>query len=163
MEVKLRKFILLNIIVILTFAIPFVILFYTTRSNWQNIIFEIWDLLVLIVIVLIFLSNCFRNILFTKGALSHKSIPKIKENVTRVFTVLFSIIIFLLAYGLFEGYQNLRSPVTKYNIDQKISYLFQLITVIIGAYIAYNQNTLLKLITTSVQNKINKSIEEIGS
>ena len=156
-------FLILNIFELAAFTISLSIELYVSTMPFNNINIPLWGLILIISMYSIVLYNSLRNTSLSKAIIHNKKDVSSNKTVTRVITVLFSLVILLLAYGLFQGYESLIMRLNWYTFFRKIAYLCQAITVINGAYIVYHQGTLCKLVETNSISNINNSIEEIGS
>ena len=163
MKRKWTTFLILNIFELAAFTVSLSIEFYLSTWPFGNINIPLWGLILVISMYSIVLYNSLRNTSLSKAIIHNKKDVSSNKTVTRVITVLFSLVILLLAYGLFEGYESLIMRLNWYTFFRKIAYLCQAITVINGAYIVYHQGTLCKLVETNSISNINNSIEEIGS
>ena len=163
MKKKWTTFLILNIFELVAFTVSLSIELYLSTRPFGNINIPLWGLILIISMYSIVLYNSLRNTSLSKAIIHNKKDVSSNKTVTRVITVLFSLVILLLAYGLFQGYESLIMRLNWYTFFRKIAYLCQAITVINGAYIVYHQGTLCKLVETNSISNINNSIEEIGS
>ena len=163
MKRKWTTFLILNIFELAAFTISLCTELYLSTRPFGNINIPLWGLILIVSMYSIVLYNSLRNTSLSKAIIHNKKDASSNQNVTRLITVLFSLVILLLAYGLFQGYETLIMRLSWYTFFRKIAYLFQAITVINGAYIVYHQGTLSKLVETNSISSINNSIEEIGS
>jgi hypothetical protein len=163
MKSRWKIFLVINIVVIVAFAISLIIPLLQTFVFSAGFKTSPLGLLLIAGFSAVVLINCIRNISLCKVVLYNKVDMKVKPGHTSNLTALFSVTIFFLGYGLIRGYDGLRLSFFTRNIFQIIAYIFQVITVVCGAYIIFHQGALSKLAASILEKEINNSIDEIGS
>ncbi len=157
-----KLFLILNVVELICFTMSFIVVLYWAIYPNSGLIIPFWALTLIILMFVIVYYNCLRNIFLTRAVLGERKDINVNQGMTRLLIILFSIVIFLLALGLIQGYENLRFGLNPYVLTHLLSYIFQTLAVISGVYILYHQSNLSKLIAYTADTSIKKSIDDIG-
>ncbi len=159
---KAKAFLLINIIVITSFTLLIILDLLEVFLFSGRLSSPIFAILFIAGFSVIVYMNCVRNISLCKVILYNKRDIIINPVHTRNLTVLFAVVIIFLGYGLIRSYEGFRFSFYYRNPFRIASYFLQVITVLTGIYILFQQSTFSKQAAIILEKEINNSIEEIG-